>query len=166
MAKSAASSSKTPATAPAAGKKTAAFEIDDIFASKPKQASATTPASASAAASTTKLAADAISSLPGGKSKKKKGKSKVTEPEMSEVKDATGAAGEGLVRKVPEVIADPSAGIDNYRVEAPPTLKRKAGEELDKEAEAEERFMDSRGTISKWSTFPRTPHHSPSCVAS
>ena len=146
MAKPAASTSKPPAPASAA-KKSQAFEIDDIFASKPKTAPAgglmTTPNPAPAGAA--KHALEAISSLPPTKSKKTKAFDPV---EGSEPVARTAAAGEVPGRKAPEVIADPSAAIDSYRVQAQPTLKRKAGDEVDKEAEEEERFMDSRGTIS------------------
>ena len=156
LAKPAATTSKPPAPMPAPTKSRAS-EIDDIFASKPKAqlaaAGAAPTPNPGAGAGAAKAAAGAISSLPPTKSQKKKAKAKAAGVvgEVAGSGGAGGGAGEEVPgRKAPEVIADTSAAIDRYRVDAPPTLKRKAGEEGEKEQDEEDRFMDSRGTTREW----------------
>ncbi|KAK4701062.1 hypothetical protein P7C70_g5171, partial [Phenoliferia sp. Uapishka_3] len=114
-------SSATAPTPTTSTKRSAASEIDDLFASKKSK-------TASAALPPAQIAADEdVSMVDAPKRKNSKGK---------------GKAG-------PETIVDTSASIEYYRnAPAPLAKKRKAGGEDDGEAkmnEQETNFMDSRG---------------------
>ncbi|ORY74043.1 hypothetical protein BCR35DRAFT_306819 [Leucosporidium creatinivorum] len=137
-----ASSSKS-VPQPQPKKRAAAFEIDDIFASKKSK-----PSAAPSAPSAPPAAANAEPSASKKKKNKGKGKADVgamdVEQEDAEMKEIGDAIKQAKAQRVPQTIVDSSASIEAYRP-APPTLgkKRKAGETID---EADEKFMDSRGT--------------------
>lgn len=139
-------------------KRAAAFEIDDIFnAKKSKQATAPPPPAPAA-----EPAAAAA-----GKKKKNKGKGKVSsspseldaDPDAMDLEEdaemsSIGAAilqAKKEAKRVPQTIVDSSSSIEAYRPALPTLGKRKAGAGGPGD-EAEERFMDSRGT-SEFSLF-------------
>lgn len=132
-------------------KRPAAFEIDDIFASKKSKPTAPTPTPTSA------TPAEPESNATKKKQKNKgKGKAIVNsdpdamdieqdeDAEMKSIGDAIMQA-KKATQRVPETIVDSSRTIEAYRPAPPSALgrKRKAGETVD---EADEKFMDSRGT--------------------
>jgi hypothetical protein len=162
MAKAQASTSNSAPQSQPPKKRAQAFEIDDIFASKKSKPTLVAP-SASSVAPPTEFSS---SSKKNKKNKKNKGKGKATAPstdedamdveveqeqdedaDMKSIGDAIKLAKKAVnTQRVPETIVDSSSMIEAYRP-APPAAalgkKRKAGETVD---EADERFMDSRGT--------------------
>lgn len=137
------SSSKSSSALATAGKKRALDEIDDLFAAKKSKPTASAPSSAPP------TAGGELSKSQRKKLNKGKGKP-VAEDEDAEMMDLDSAPVVSAAKRVPQTIVDSSASIEKFRAPPPaPTRKRKAGEggaEGHKEADADDRFMDSRGT--------------------
>ncbi|KAL8287678.1 hypothetical protein RQP46_003536 [Phenoliferia psychrophenolica] len=121
MAKTKATPAATAPPAKASLKRSAASEIDDLFAAKKPKSAAPPPAHAE------------------------------PDAEMDEPRKKKAKKDKGKGKAGPEEIVDTSASIERYRPAPAPVLakKRKAGEDDDgdeKMQEEESNFMDSRGT--------------------
>lgn len=147
----------------AAAKKRPASEIDDIFSVKPPKAAATSTGAAkpAAVASSSTAATPAARVSAAGTGSKKKDRPAAAAATAAAA--AEGAATDSKVpaaaappKRVPVTVVDTSKAIETYKPEplVPKPLRENATEEERKAAEADERFMDSRGTRESPCRFP------------
>ncbi|GAA6028584.1 hypothetical protein JCM8097_007294 [Rhodosporidiobolus ruineniae] len=143
-----------PAAAQPPPKRSAATEIDDIFAApakKPKQAPpADEPAQAPATGASKKKKGKKAGAAAGGTGEAAHGSAAPSSA------GAAAAGGDKLTpapaKRAPVEVVDTSKAIEAYRPEDAPAMKALAANatEAEKKAfEEEERFMDSRGTRRK-----------------
>lgn len=165
-----------------------ATEIDDIFAAKKVKPAVVPPALSKNQAKQRKqamaLAAVSAAAQPTPKQDKGKGKAVEHESEDREIdeegdelelddgeevpetlEDLARLIQAGKKKRAPIEIVDPSIAIDSYRnAPAPSATGAKGGAGKAKEADEEERFMDSRGTARElrfspvWHSSADHPH--------